>query len=189
MAHAHNPEDDPGWARGMSALVFLVPGVLQSRARRAPDGLLLLRQVIVAFSVALVLLGVVLASLNPDSSATQPLLMILVVMALGSVLAASRVGRLTLDCGSPERLASSYRTRFFLRVACAEAVAMAGFVFAVIGGGEWLYVAGAAFALYRFWSGIAPTRSVLAEDQRQLFARGCTLNLVAALRTTPPTSK
>ena len=87
-----------------------------------------------------------------------------------------------LDCSTDEKLAGSYRTRFFLRIAFAETVALFGFVFAFIGAARWIYYLGAAFSLIRFWTVAAPTRSALARDQETLNAAGCSRLLVAALR-------
>jgi hypothetical protein len=82
-------------------------------------------------------------------------------------------------------LAGSYRTRFFQRIAFAQSVALFGFVFAFIGAPFWVYYLGAAFTLACFWIVAAPTRTALANDQRELDARGCVLSLVAALLRTP----
>jgi hypothetical protein len=73
-----------------------------------------------------------------------------------------------------------------LRVAFAETVALLGFTFAFIGGSIWIYYAGATFTFVRFWTGIAPTRTALAHDQRVLNEQGCGLSLITTLRTTAP---
>ena len=135
-----------------------------------------------SFTLSTVLFGVVLAFTQLRGGRTVPLLAVLVVLAVLTT-AMERKAERPLDCSSATALAGSYRTRFFLRVAFAETVALFGFVFAFSGGAIWIYYAGAAFTLTRFWTGIAPTRSALAQDQAQLAAEGCVLSLVAALRS------
>ena len=98
------------------------------------------------------------------------------------VVVAGDAAEKPLDCASDTALAGAYRTRFFLRIALAESVGLFGFTFAFIGGGKWLYYAGAAFTLFRFWTHAAPTRSALVRDQEDLNASGCGRSLVAALR-------
>ena len=131
---------------------------------------------------------VALAFIKTKSGSALPWIAILAAMAVVSIVITRSVERL-LDCTSLITLARSYRTRFFLRIAFAQCVALFGFVFAFIGGPKWVYDAGAAFSLVRFWTGIAPTRSAVADEQRNLEARGCALSLVAALRTTPPNAR
>lgn len=182
MAQAFNPDDDPGWPRGRSALMFLVPGALHRRTSKAgTDGLFVLRQVTTSFVAAFVLFGVVLPLTKPRAGSPLPWFAILVVTAIVSVVATRAVDR-PLDCSSPTKLAGSYRTRFFLRIAFADTVALFGFTFAFIGGAIWLYFVGAAFTIFRILTGIAPTRSALERDQRVLRAQSCELSLIAALR-------
>jgi hypothetical protein len=188
MTKPSNPNEDPGWPRPLSLLVFMLPGGLRSRVRRSDgDGLVLLRQVIVSFSVAIVLLGVVFPFVRGRSGPVLPWLAVLAVLAVAVTAIVWRFER-PLDCSSQAALAGSYRTRFFLRVAFAETVALFAFVFAFIGGPGWIYYAGAAFTLIRFWTGIAPTRSVLAREQDALKTRGSDLSLIVALRSEPPSA-
>jgi F0F1-type ATP synthase membrane subunit c/vacuolar-type H+-ATPase subunit K len=182
VVHALDPEDDPGWLRGMSPLALLMPGLTYRRARQAGDGLMLLRQVTLSFTFTLVLFGFVLSFVNTEADGTPLWLALLVLVAVGSVVAVSRTDRRPLDCTSPSHLAGSYRTRFFTRMALAETVALFGFAFAFIGGGVATYYVAAAFTLVRMWTGIAPTRNTLARDQHELTSRGCPISLVAALR-------
>jgi hypothetical protein len=52
-------------------------------------------------------------------------------------------------------------------IALTEAVALFGFVFTFIGGPVWIYDAGAAFALIRFWTAAArPDRRSRATKRR-----------------------
>ena len=135
--------------------------------------------------MTLVVFGVVLALTNPKGDGVFPWLAILAILLVISVVTPRWVER-PLDCASANALAGSYRTRFFLRVAFAESVALFGFAFAFVGGAAWIYFLGAAFALIRFWTGIAPTRSALANDQHILNEWGCELSLVASLRGIAP---
>ena len=183
MAEQSNPDEDPGWPPWTSALAFMVPGLMQSRLRRSgTDGLTLLRQITMSFSASTVLFGVVLAFVRLRGGRVLLSLVIVAVLAF-VVTAIERTVERPLDCSSITALAGSYRTRFFLRVAFAETVALFGFVRAFHGGTMWVYSAGAAFTLARFWTVVAPTRSALAQDQLQLNARGCGLSLIASLRS------
>jgi F0F1-type ATP synthase membrane subunit c/vacuolar-type H+-ATPase subunit K len=187
-----NPEDDPGWPRSPSALLFLVPGLMQRRLRRSRlDGLTLLRQVVLSFSATLVLFGVVLAFMPAPRGRAVPLLAllaILAVVAIATTLLGNVMGR-PPDCSSPRALAGNYRTRFFVKLAFADSVGLLGFVLALRAGPRLIYYLAAAFTLVRIWTGIAPTRSALAREQEALHAQGCGLSLIAALRTTtPPTA-
>jgi F0F1-type ATP synthase membrane subunit c/vacuolar-type H+-ATPase subunit K len=181
------PDDDPGWPRSLSILAVLVPGALQwyLRRSRGRDGLITLRQVFLSFSMALVLFGVVIAFLDLKGGSVMPWLLILVAIAFVS-LGASRVVEKPLDCSSDEQLAGTYRTRFFLRIAFGESVALFAFVAVFTGAPVWMYYAGAAVSLIWFWTRAAPTRTALARDQESLNASGCSRSLVAALRTVPP---
>src|SRR5882762_1112882 len=134
MVEPANPNDDPGWPRSISVFAFMVPGLMRSRLRRSgTDGLMLLRQVTMSFTLSSVLFGVVLAFMQLRGGRTVPLLAVLVVLAVLTT-AMERKAERPLDCSSATALAGSYRTRFFLRVAFAETVALFGFVFAFNGG-------------------------------------------------------
>jgi F0F1-type ATP synthase membrane subunit c/vacuolar-type H+-ATPase subunit K len=178
-------DDDPGWPSIGLILLALAPGfgmqVLKRRTQGEP--ILMLRSVFLSFSGALVLFGVVLAFIGNNQGPTHvmPFLAILAVGAAFNVFAV-RYGVKPLDCSSSPALAKSYRSRFFLVIAYTESVALFGFVFAFIGGPTWIYYVGAAFALFRFWTVVPPTRAGLQRDQDALNARGCELSLVAALR-------
>lgn len=143
-----------------------------------------LRVLFLGFSGALVMFGVVLLFIGVAGDLV-PWLPLLIAGAAGSVLAARFVVK-PLDCTSSTTLAVSYRTRFFLAIACSETVALFGFVFSFIGGPVWIYHLAAAFSLYRFWTVAPPTRAGIARDQERLDASGCALSLVAALRGSPP---
>jgi hypothetical protein len=190
MTESFNPENDPGWPRGMSALAFLIPGALQRQARKpGVEALFMLRQAMESFSAALILFGVVLPFTNPKTTSPAPWFAILALFAVFTTVVVPRLEK-PLDCTSPTTLAGSYRTRLFLRVAFAQSVALFGFTFTFIGGSIWIYYAGAAFTLGRFWTGIAPTRAALEHDQRVLNERGCGLSLLVALRgAAPPAAK
>ena len=171
-------------------VVTLVPDARFGAATGAfpgVDGLILLRKTILSFSTALVLFGVFLAVMDVPNGSVMPWLGVLAACAIASVVL-TRVVDKPLDCTSASTLAGTYRTRFFLRVAFAESVALFGFAFVFIGAPRWLYYLGAAFALVRFWTIAAPTRAAVGRDQQALRRRGCELSLVAVLRGPRPTS-
>lgn len=178
---------DPGWRLSAgSILKFLIPGYLKMAARRSPqDGLAMLRDVWTAFFGAVVMFGVVLLFIPqvPTGTAAAPTV-ILAVLALALLAGASVVGRRPLECATPEALANSYRTRFFLRTALSEMIALAAFAAAFVAGRNWLYYVFAPLTLAGFLAN-APTGSHLAAEQEALQWNGCAHSLVAALRRVP----
>jgi F0F1-type ATP synthase membrane subunit c/vacuolar-type H+-ATPase subunit K len=182
------PDDDPGWPRSISVFLLLVPGALQWYLRRhgSRDGLVMLRQLFLTFSFSVVAFGVVIAFVQLPDDAVVPWLPALAAITL-VVLVAGRFAEKALDCTGDHALSTSYRQRFFLRIAFPESIALFGFVFVFIGAARWIYYVAAAVTLLCFWTGAAPTRGALARDQEQLNASGCARSLVAALRVPPGT--
>jgi hypothetical protein len=177
--------EDPGWPGAVAVMLMLVPGarLLYMRRQRSGDPLVLLRAVFLSFSIALVAFGVVLAVIGGlPNGPVVPWLPILIALCGASVVGVHIVMQKPLACASEGALAASYRARFFATIAMTEAVALFAFVFTFIGGPAWIYDVGGAFALIRFWTTIAPTRSALMRDQDILDTRGCPLSLIAALR-------
>ncbi|HEX4980424.1 MAG TPA: hypothetical protein VFV63_01950, partial [Ilumatobacteraceae bacterium] len=89
-----------------------------------------------------------------------------------------------LDCTNQETLATSYTTRFFLRIAVSDATALTGFVGFILSGNPATYPIGLIFTAIGFTI-IAPTAANLARDQMRLSLGGCGRNLVADLRRGP----
>lgn len=186
--NAADPSQDPGWGRfGPRLFLFLVPGYLtlfsRGRGWSENDGLVTLRQLWLTFVAAVVLFGVVVAFVVPGAptSPAGPWIIALVVIGAAAVTAASAFGRHPLNCTSGPALATSYRTRFFLRLALSEAVALFGFVASFLAGHWWLYWVGAAFTFVGFALN-SPTRAHLAADQERLSSSGCFQSLAQALR-------
>lgn len=185
-------DDDPGWPVSPRLLLSLIPGIglafhLRGRGTKQRDGLVTLREIFISFSVAIVLIGVWMAFLYPSTrSDGDPQ----VGLALGlagagalSVLGGSW-GEHPLDCADERRLAGSYRTRFFLRVAFSEAAALFGFVGFFLADTWWSYPVGASITALGF-ARAAPTAAKLRRDQQRLAEKGCCQSLVRALRTVP----
>jgi hypothetical protein len=180
---------DPGWRDAIrGSWWFLIPGGVQLRVKRQQrdggDGLLLTRSVFLAFVTAILAFAIVLTILDPpsqDPDASPWVAAGLVVVGLIAIFQVTpRVTR-PLDCASDSALASTYRTRFFLRIAISESIALIGFVATFVVGPAWIYYVGGAVTLLGF--GVyAPSVANLAGDQRELAARGCERSLVAALR-------
>lgn len=182
-------DEDPGWSISWrSAVAVLVPGMLAQAARREGrdlDQLVVLRQLFLSFVCAVLLFGLVLVFLYsgpaPEPLAIMPLLVGFVGV---SCLVAQRVLSRPLDLTSAAALASSYRTRFFLRMALGETPALLGFVgFFVYD--WWLYPLGLAFTAVGF-AYAAPSVRNLAADQERINAQGSSLRIVPALRGTAP---
>jgi hypothetical protein len=182
--------DDPGWRPAVKAAAWaLIPGMAVLRARRPPssgggDALTPLRSIFLTFALTLCLIGIVVGFLAAGgtrsnmSARAGPLL----VAAVGTVtvLVVRFVPR-PLDCRSDASLAASYRSRFFLRLAFAQAAALCGFVAFFLTADPAMYPLGLVFSAAGFAS-LAPTAAHLHADQQQLDMAGCGRSLVRALR-------
>src|SRR5262245_56885394 len=91
-------DDDPGWPGVGAALTFLVPGMARRAARKpGADRLVLLRQTFLAFSVFLVVIGVVLALVDRGGSTVWPWAAAILIVAVGSIVL-GRIVEKPLDC-------------------------------------------------------------------------------------------
>jgi F0F1-type ATP synthase membrane subunit c/vacuolar-type H+-ATPase subunit K len=183
--NASEPSSDPGWGGLGGVLLMMIPIVGHRRVRGA-DPLIVMRRLFVSFCVAIVLFFVVLSFMDPAASGTADLsgawaATLAGIVGVISIASGRWFGDRPLDCSSAERLSSSFRERFFMRLAFGEAPALAGFVLVFLSRSLWPYVVGAAFTAIGFaWA--APTRSRIVHDQAVLDKSGCTRNLVTALR-------
>ncbi|MCU1380429.1 MAG: hypothetical protein JWN29_3412 [Acidimicrobiales bacterium] len=178
--------DDPGWGSPKDVLLGLLPfGPMMriGRATQRPPDLVTLRAIFLSFITAIVLIGVVVLLLvpgmEPSVSGTTAALTVLALGVAGQV-ASGLIAR-PLDCTSPTTLATSYRTRFFLRLAFAESAALMGFVGANLSANLTVYLVGAAITAVGF-TRLAPTAANLGRDQEELAGRGCRGSLIAALQ-------
>jgi hypothetical protein len=80
---------------------------------------------------------------------------------------------------------ASYRSRFLLRVAIAEAASLVGFVMALVTYEPWPFFVGLAFTLVGFLRAM-PTARNLARDQDDLSVAGCAHPLAATLGAPGP---
>jgi hypothetical protein len=151
---------------------------------RSANYLVQLRMLYVSFVNALLLVGVVVVALASDVGGSGQMSGTTVALGVVAVGAGSLVLQIgidrPLDCSSAETLMGAYRTRFFLRMACSELGALAGFVGVFLSGSPWVYALGLGFALVGM-ARAAPTAARLRHDQEQLSRRGCGLDLVALL--------
>ncbi len=186
-----DPGRDPGWRSALRySLYSLVPGWSLRFRRRSgdSDGLVLLRGIFLSFTTALLLVGVVVVVLESADGlggtvSDTPATVGVALIGLAS-LAGSRLER-PLPCEDDAGLARSYTQRFFLRLASAEAAALAGFVAFVLTGSGWMYPLGGLFTAIGF-AQVAPTTRHLGEDEERLRASGCARSLVDAVRRNPP---
>ncbi len=186
-----DPGADPGWRAALRYAAFgLAPawGLQLRKSGGRTDGLVLVRGAFVSFVSAFVLIGIVVwvleANAGPEGSVSAtPASVAVAIVGLASV-AGSALDR-PLACEDDSRLAKRYTQRFFLRVALAEAAALAGFVAFLVTGSWWIYALGALFTAIGFWR-LAPTTTHLREDEERLREAGCARSLVVALRENPP---
>lgn len=175
--------DDPGWRRDVGG--FVAGRQKAGDPRVAP--LAQLRTMLVVFTIGLLGCGVVTLVIAPADDGEG----LAAPVAAGVVVAVGVVGWLLtpllgprLDCSTAETLVTTYRTRFFLRMAIAEAAALTGFAVALVAYQPWPYFLGLAFTLVGFLRA-APTERNLARDQDALAVAGCAHPLAATLRATP----
>ncbi|HET9610351.1 MAG TPA: hypothetical protein VFP06_12135 [Acidimicrobiales bacterium] len=181
---------DPGWGRARDIVLALVPSPTPYAIRRRHEnGLVALRTTFVAFATALFGVGAValfLASGPDPESALDPLTGTITAGVVGAVqVTLSWTLRGRLACDSPDALAASYRSRFLLRIALANAAALTGFVFVNLTGSAMPYAVGLAWATAGFGR-VAPTAGNLERCQIELGLRGCPHRLVDVLQGSVP---
>lgn len=167
---------------------MFVPWVgLQRAQKEGVNALEMLRQLFTAFASALLLIGLVvlfLASGGTNENSMSAGVVAVGVAGYGVVsLFLPRLFERPLDCADTKALVVSYRTRFFLRIAFADAAALVGFVGFFLADRWWLYAVGAAFALVGFLR-LAPTQGNLRRDQEDLNRSGCGQSLIHVLTST-----
>jgi hypothetical protein len=178
--------EDPGWR---PSLVALIPyGVFFLRRKRR-DPITTMRDMYLAFVMALVLFGYVLTFLNPFRGEQNGVGWAVGIgaLALINLVLVRRVER-PLSCESEAALATSYRNRLFVRLAFGESTALLAFVAAFRIDGSWIYFFGALCSLPAFIR-LAPSKAAFVRDQDELTNRGCMHSLIEAIRRTPPKRK
>ncbi|MHB8465493.1 MAG: hypothetical protein ACYDH6_24485 [Acidimicrobiales bacterium] len=192
--------EDPGWGYVLrGAWLILVPFParlllgrrLGRRAHGHPSVLESIRLLFVNFVGALAMVGMVVGVLTQSSTVSRnrtidavPAAVVLALIGVASAAAPPRIEH-DLDCSSAGRLLASYRIRFFLRVAFAEAPALFGFVGFIGTGRWWMYPLGLVFAAVGLLR-LAPTATNLGKDQRALDLAGCRRSLLRVLTIAPP---
>lgn len=158
MPHGSGLENggDPGWGPVLRPMVWLlIPGVgfvlfRKYQLNHPTHGLTLLRVLFTAFTNALVLIGAVIAVLvnvahfRGGTLSAFPIAIGVTVIGVAG-LAARQLFDRRLDCSDDLRLATTYRERFFLRIAFSEAASLAGFAAFILTSRWWLYPLGAVF--------------------------------------------
>jgi hypothetical protein len=185
-------DEDPGWRLSPRMLLLLVPGYLRLATHlrpsaKSPDGLTMLRQVWLSFTLAVILFGVVVLFIVPATEA-QPAggwVAALAVVTVFCLTADARLARRPIDCRDLSALAQSYRSRFFLRTALSQMIVLIAFVATFVVGQWWICWLYLPFTLYGFGRN-APTPGRVRAEQDQLRLTGCQRSLVRALRAPSP---
>lgn len=144
-----------------------------------PPPIAVLRLVFTAYLGMVIGLGVVSALVAGGGDA-EPLVFVVAIVAIavaGSVLAGTAG---TLSCRDAASLISSYRTRFFLRLAVAEVPVLVGFAATFLVEPWWIYLVGVGVAVPGFVRA-SPSRSRLVRDQERLQLEGCPHDLLELL--------
>jgi len=177
------------WRVDMPGFLLFLPNGYESYTRRENANMLVaLRSIIVMFSIVLFVFASTLATF-PDlpNGAVVPWVPLLAVLVASSLNASRLVTNQPLDCSSDDALAAGYIPVVCLRLALAGSIALFGLTFTLLGGPAWTYYPAAACSLIWLWTGVAPTRSTLARDQRRMAGQGCDRSLTDALGPRPRT--
>lgn len=172
---------DPGWRPAIGAALVPVKG-----ARLVRDGgsaLLVMRALWIAFTTAIVLIGVVviLVSTELPGGGIDGRFTTAVVVALG-VLAQAVAGAVLpaiagMKAGDVRRTA---QRAFFIRVLLAEPAALFGFLGFALSGNPAVYLAGAVVSFAGMVDAM-PGERWLASGQAQLVESGSSVDLLDAL--------
>lgn len=174
---------DPGWGPAWRAAPRLYNPFRSKKKPLAGDRLTVTRATFLGFGVALVAIGAVAPMIvcSCHDGGSPGFVALVVVYGTAAVGGVEWLGRRPLACGSDTELASSYVSRFFLRMSIAQSAALMGFV-AVTFTDRWtVYLIGFAFAAIAL-TRLAPTAANLQREQEKLASAGCGLSLLAALR-------
>jgi hypothetical protein len=148
-----------------------------------------MRVVFAAFVASVAVLGVVvvvLAAAGGVSGSLSVVVAVVVVAAVGLVTPpVARTATPDPDCSTVASLRRTYSSRFFLRLALADAPAVAGLVGFLLSGVPFVYAVGLGFTVLELGR-LAPTRRRLEDEEAELARRGCLHPLLQALTAPPP---
>ncbi len=185
--------DDGGdnWGVRDALLGAVIPlPLLVARSAGRTDPLTVLRRIFASFCQMIVFMGIVVVVLwttdaLPDPPLDQPFVAAAILAVAASLfLVLAQVIPPPLDCTTPGALITTYRLRFFVRVALTETPVLFGFVAFMLTNRPDLYLLGAAATIIGF-ALAAPTTRNLERDQDELSTRGCAIPLIPALRGDP----
>ena len=180
------PGEDPGWGPlGRIVVDAFLPGRAARRAAGERNALVALRSLFLAFALAQVMIGVVVLVLFAGETQGEPSISTGVAVggtfAIGLALVVMSWSLLrALPCDDLGRLIGAYRSRFFLRIALAEASTLIGFAASLLAESPLPYVAGLVPAAIGF-ARLAPTAANLRREDDALLARGCPHSLYRTL--------
>jgi hypothetical protein len=148
-----------------------------------------MRVVFAAFVASVAVLGVVVVVLAAagDVPGTVPVGIALVVVAAVGFVAPplARIATPDPDCTTVASLRRTYSSRFFLRLALADAPAVAGLGGFLLSAQPFVYAVGLGFTVLELGR-LAPTRGRLEDEGTELAHRGCMHPLLQALTAPPP---
>lgn len=176
---------DPGWWEPLKGILITnhFPWRRGKAGPRPRNAISLLRSLYLSLFLAGWLLLYVLLMIRPIGRPQAALGAGLAVLGAASVSASQWVWRRPLDMGDARFVAASFRTRFFLSFAVAEAPIFVSFAAAMIVDEAWPFVIGLAwFSLGMI--AIAPSRRTFRSKDEELAARGSPISLTRAFLTT-----
>ena len=146
------------------------------------DGLTALRIIFAALvGSGLLILGILIA-ITPDIGRIEiPLAVVVIALGVFGSAAGHWATRRPLKADSPDTLALSYKSNFFVAYALNESPLLISFVLTFVTSELWPYLV--ELPLWLVGLGLmAPTNGNLAKRQQEITAQGSTLSLVDALR-------
>ncbi|MDW3220494.1 MAG: hypothetical protein R8F63_17940 [Acidimicrobiales bacterium] len=175
---------DPGWRPAIvGGILGLVPLVGSGLVRRSKNSLLLLRQLWVTFTTALVLVGVVVFVLRSalDGGGIDGRIVAAVVIVVGVATQVVAPRFLPTVAGNTDAEVRRAAARgVFLRIALAESVALMAFVGVIVSGNAGIYVLGFVIGITGMMDA-APTAAWLDRAQQQLRESGSSVDVLSAM--------
>jgi hypothetical protein len=185
VTRSHHDVTDPGWRPVARQVVLRFVAPWRRPSATAADRLTALRTMwagVAAGSVGIGVVAVVLVVGGPPGAArfdAGPVAAVVLLLGISASLLVRFVER-PLPGADAAELLRCYPTRMYVRLAAADAAALAGFCGTLLTWSLVPYVVGLAVAAVGFWRA-SPTRSAIEADQRAVDAAGSRLDLLDVL--------
>lgn len=175
-------DEDPGWRRAVFSQLFPIGS---RKTARVLDGLTVTRVLFVALMQAAFAGGLILVIITRRLGHPRGVPLVLVVLlALAGIGAATRLRDTPLDAKSLSELGTVYRARIFKAFIVNEIPLLVALVAGMVRQELWPYILELPFFIVGMTL-IAPSQKNIGKDQGTLSASGSRLSLRAALMAPP----